>query len=128
MGPNSSVKYKMVSEPPNDEFTFGMNIYPVLAACIDTHDYEAWILKALHVLCDHKKLMAERVKYLLSEKIFIAGAEPLIASFDEINRQMLSIRNVYSRREEMSMRDLIEELRGSLEICGSSLGQTKTLR
>ncbi|QYR23564.1 hypothetical protein KZ483_11975 [Paenibacillus sp. sptzw28] len=133
---NTSVKYKMVSEPLDGEFIFGMNIYPVLYVCIETHEYEAWILKALHVLCDHKKLMAERVKYLLTEKIVVKESEALIASFDEINRQMFSIRNIYikyfvtkeigirnivvknlkqlSMREEINIRQLVAEIGGAL--------------
>ncbi|APO47216.1 hypothetical protein BS614_26310 [Paenibacillus xylanexedens] len=82
--------YRLIDSYAFDH-TFGMNVYDVLTEQLITRPSNASMIKALHVVSDHKKLMLKRIQYLYEHKII--NDENLYYLFEKVYRLSLVMRN-----------------------------------
>jgi hypothetical protein len=82
--------YRLIDSYTFDH-TFGMNVYDVLTEQLITRTPNKSIIKALHVVSDHKKLMLNRIQYLYEHKII--NDKNLYNMFEKVYRLSLVMRN-----------------------------------
>ncbi|MHA7582352.1 hypothetical protein ACX12E_18480 [Paenibacillus vandeheii] len=82
--------YRLVDSQPIDH-TFGMHIYDKLLEYSVETASSMEMLKAFHVISDHKKLMLKRIDFLFERKII--NNMNLYPLFDEIHQISLKMRN-----------------------------------
>lgn len=67
-------------------------------------------VRHLHVLWEHKKMMSERIDYLVAEGI-IPYDEELAAGYRDITKRAMKLRDQYIRHEIRADKDVFERLR-----------------
>lgn|GEM_PF-2602196 len=115
---NSSHRLALI-EAPRDEktFYFGSAVYTPLMAHMESISPAYEVLRALHVLADHKKLMYERAAFFLNTGILTGSSHgALLAQLEAIKDEALTIRNVY-------LKSMVKRTKDS-----SILGRLKALR
>lgn len=68
--------------------------------------------RAAHVLWEHKKIMCERIRFLISEKYLLDGSEYLYEGMQEIQRLVFDLKNIllkYQMRPERANVQTVQE-------------------
>ncbi|RKP54430.1 hypothetical protein D7Z26_13855 [Cohnella endophytica] len=86
--------YKPIQEPIENE-KFGLSVYEEIKSNLISLGYAYPVLRNLHILCDHKKLMVLRSIYI--DEKYQQPNEKIIGAFEEIEKKANIIRNLYMK-------------------------------
>ncbi|PWW03216.1 hypothetical protein DFQ01_107113 [Paenibacillus cellulosilyticus] len=125
-GIDTSRHYKLIKDV-NKRYIFGMPIYDMLAEYVMESKESFEVARSLHIVYDHKNLMARRVHYLWKEGHIRDYS--FIQQFNEVARQAAMIRNKYLKLQMIQVTDYglkgierdIKQLRNREECLTASL-------
>lgn len=114
-GYSTANRFLTLGDPHVESSVFGMDIYNELIQFIQQTSNQYLVMRALHTLSDHKKLMRMRVEFLAAHR-YITNPKR-IEAFAAIEKLALIIRNTYlknivqpSEKKRMHVTDLIQQL------------------
>lgn len=103
-----------------NEEAFGIKIYEYLQMYYEAVEYKDPRLcdrndvRHLHVLWEHKKMMSERIEYLIDEGIIPYDKE-LVEGYKDITKKAMKLRDQYIRHEIREDREMFERIRLRLD-------------
>lgn len=113
---NGETHLNRINYNPDEEQAFGLKVYDYLQMYFDAVESNDSRLgdrsdvRHLHVLWEHKKMMSERIDYLVAEGI-IPYDEELAAGYRDITKRAMKLRDQYIRHEIRADKDVFERLR-----------------
>ncbi|MGC5772272.1 hypothetical protein [Paenibacillus pabuli] len=117
---NGETHLNRINYNPDDEQAFGINVYDYLQMYYDAVESNDPRLgdrndvRHLHVLWEHKKMMQERVAYLVDEGI-IPYDEKLVNGYQDITTRAMKLRDQYIRHEIREDKAVFAKVRLRLE-------------
>ncbi|MCM3039555.1 hypothetical protein M3201_07560 [Paenibacillus motobuensis] len=101
---------------PDKEEAFGIKVYDYLQMYYDAAEnddsrlVERNDVRHLHVLWEHKRMMSERIEYLVEERIIPYDGE-LVEGYKDISKRVLKMRDQYIRHEIRADKEVYKRLR-----------------
>lgn len=117
---NGETHLNRINYNPDDKEAFGIKVYDYLQMYYDAVEsddprlVERNDVRHLHALWEHKRMMSERVKYLVTEGI-IPYDEELVEGCRELSIKMLKLRDRYIRHEMRTDREVFKQLRAQFD-------------
>ncbi|GAB6930944.1 hypothetical protein JCM10914A_49270 [Paenibacillus sp. JCM 10914] len=113
---NEETHLNRINYNPDNEQAFGMKVYDYLQMYYDAVESNDSRLgdrndvRHLHVLWEHKKMMSERIGYLVDEGIIPYDKE-LVEGYQDITQRALKLRDQYIRHEIREDKEMFERLK-----------------
>ncbi|NWL88098.1 MULTISPECIES: hypothetical protein [unclassified Paenibacillus] len=113
---NGETHLNRINYNPDEEEAFGIKVYDYLQMYYDAVEnndarlVERNDVRHLHVLWEHKRMMSERIEYLVEEGI-IPDDRELVEGYKEISKKILKLRDQYIRHEIRADKDVYKRLR-----------------
>lgn len=113
---NGETHLNRINYNSDNEEAFGIKVYDYLQLYFDAVEGNDSRLgdrndvRHLHVLWEHKKMMSERIGYLVDEGI-IPYDEELVAGYKDITKRAMKLRDQYIRHEIREDKEMFERLR-----------------
>lgn len=117
---NGETHLNRINYIPDDEQAFGIDVYDYLQMYYDAVESNDPRLgdrndvRHLHVLWEHKKMMSERIAYLIDEGI-IPYDEELVNGYQDITTRAMKLRDQYIRHEMREDKAVFAKVRLRLE-------------
>ncbi|CAM2833758.1 hypothetical protein HP548_17020 [Paenibacillus taichungensis] len=117
---NGDTHLNRINYIPDDEQAFGIDVYDYLQMYYDAVESNDPRLgdrndvRHLHVLWEHKKMMSERITYLIDEGI-IPYDEELVNGYQDIATRAMKLRDQYIRHEIREDKAVFAKVRLRLE-------------
>ncbi|MGP3785108.1 hypothetical protein [Paenibacillus sp. 1A_MP2] len=117
---NGETHLNRINYNPDQEQAFGLDVYDYLQMYYDAVESndprlgERNDVRHLHVLWEHKKMMSERIGYLVDEGI-IPYDEQLVNGYQDITTRAMKLRDQYIRHEIRKDNEIFAKVRLRLE-------------
>ncbi|WP_152392715.1 hypothetical protein [Paenibacillus guangzhouensis] len=101
---------------PDEGEAFGIKVYDYMQMYYDAVEHGDTRLRSrndvrhLHVLWEHKKMMSERIEYLVEQGL-ISYDEELVKGYKDLTQRALKLRDQYIRHEIREDREIFARLR-----------------
>ncbi|MWV43349.1 hypothetical protein GRF59_06855 [Paenibacillus sp. HJL G12] len=113
---NGETRLNRINYNPDENEAFGVRVYDYLQMYYDAvQDNDPRLgsrndVRHLHVLWEHKKMMGERIEYLVDEGI-IPYDEELVEGYKDLTKRALKLRDQYIRHQIRADPEMFERLR-----------------